>query len=442
MLWPLLAWLSAILLDMPFFYEHRFLVASITVVIIGYIVGKLLKRQIKYQKLLNLVFNLEMVYKNDYTQNKRLTLIRMLAYIAIFIYMLIMFIWMILSESNISLFDYFICGTFTIMPIFFLAYRIRYYIQARKARQIVLPQGKQLFISKMIAGTVLSVYLLIIFIWILSLYSSVSSFDYFIFGALCGIITMILIFKLVSNIKNYILCRKNKQVILPPLQDCYQVYEATRHEQAYEEMFQSQPKYQIAIGILNGFFAVLGIMVGLLATSICIINEDELISDLAQIGYITYGMIVLYLGADELLNILEKQKHLVSLFSFVIVLLLSFLLVMQLYMPLTNLMGRYVLKTYITDNTTLSYETEVNLVQKTILFDNITDFEIKYLKELSILDLSVEDELFGENNKELLEKMLGANAEFQILYKDLRGQRIIIKLTPSELKQIYNVQVK
>ena len=60
-LWPLLAWLSAILLDMPFFYEHRFLVASITVVIIGYIVGKLLKRQIKYQKLLNWVFNLEMV---------------------------------------------------------------------------------------------------------------------------------------------------------------------------------------------------------------------------------------------------------------------------------------------------------------------------------------------------------------------------------------------
>lgn len=61
-----LAYLSAILLDIPFLNEYGIIFASIIVFIISLIIHKLFKNIIEYQNLCEVASIMEMAYNNDY----------------------------------------------------------------------------------------------------------------------------------------------------------------------------------------------------------------------------------------------------------------------------------------------------------------------------------------------------------------------------------------
>lgn len=141
-LWQL-AWLPANLLDIPFLNEYGFFVAFIIVFVANRIITKLLSNQIEYQLMCEMIFVMEMAYNNDYKKYKRQVLLKMIVFIVTFVYLLLCFIGLFTSFSDVPLVDYILWGTFMILGGISSLWYIRYYLQVRKAGRITLDQDLQ-----------------------------------------------------------------------------------------------------------------------------------------------------------------------------------------------------------------------------------------------------------------------------------------------------------
>ena len=284
-------------------------------------------------------------------------------------------------------------------------------------------QYKRQVFSQMIVYTVTFAYILLIFISLFMSHSSVSLIDYILWGGfmiLSGVYSS-------WHIKTYIKVVKAGRVILDErFQNVYQEYKDERDTSTFEDMLLPSPKYYRAISMANVVFAILSVVIGLITNIILYLYKGEIYSnsDLLQIGLTLYGMLAVYCGIKDLLSISNNQKYLF--------LLLSIVLVVVLYVPLTNYMNKVSLSAYIADDKNLIYDAEVNLVQETRIVDDINDYESTYIKRRFIVILS------SEVNKKMLKKIVRNKAEFHVVYKDTLGEKMIIKITPSELKEIYN----
>lgn len=138
-----MAWLPAILLDIPFLNEYGFFVAFIIVVVVDRIITKLLSNQIEYQQMCEVIFVMEMAYNDDYKKYKRQVLLKMIIFVVIFVYLLLCFIALFTSFSDVPLIDYILWGTFMILAGISSLWHIRYYLQVRKAGRITLDQELQ-----------------------------------------------------------------------------------------------------------------------------------------------------------------------------------------------------------------------------------------------------------------------------------------------------------
>ncbi len=136
-LWQL-AWLPAILLDIPFLNKYGFLFVCIIVFLADSINRKLLKNQIEYQQICEVVSMMEMAYNDGYKRYKRQALFNMIIQTFIFLYMLMLFISLFTSYSDVSLIDYILWGAFVIWAGRSCWGYVKYYVQIRNAGQIIL----------------------------------------------------------------------------------------------------------------------------------------------------------------------------------------------------------------------------------------------------------------------------------------------------------------
>lgn len=141
-LWQL-AWLPAILLNIPFLNEYGFFFACIIVFFADRIIRKLLKNQIEYQQICEVAFIMEMAYNNDYKKYKQQALLQMIVYTVIFVYTSFYFIALFTSFSNVPLIDYILWGAFMILAGISSLWYIRLYLQVRKAGCVILDKGLQ-----------------------------------------------------------------------------------------------------------------------------------------------------------------------------------------------------------------------------------------------------------------------------------------------------------
>lgn len=141
-LWQL-AWLPAILLNIPFLNEYGFFFACIIVFFADRIIRKLLKHQIEYQQMCEVAFIMEMAYNNDYKKYKQQALLQMIVYTVIFVYISFNFIALFTSFSNVPLIDYILWGAFMILAGISSLWHIRLYLQVRKAGCVILDKGLQ-----------------------------------------------------------------------------------------------------------------------------------------------------------------------------------------------------------------------------------------------------------------------------------------------------------
>lgn len=141
-LWQL-AWLPAILLNIPFLNEYGFFFACIIVFFADRIIRKLLKNQIEYQQMCEVAFIMEMAYNNDYKKYKQQALLQMIVYTVIFVYISFNFIALFTSFSNVPLIDYILWGAFMILAGISSLWYIRLYLQVRKAGCVILDKGLQ-----------------------------------------------------------------------------------------------------------------------------------------------------------------------------------------------------------------------------------------------------------------------------------------------------------
>lgn len=349
-LWQL-AWLPAILLDIPFLNEYGFFFAFIIVFFVDCIIKKLLKDQIAYQQMCEVAFVLEMAYNNDYKKYKRQVLLQMIVYIAIFVYILLFFIALFTEFSNVPLIDYILWGIFVILASISSSWYIRLYLQVRKAGGVML----------------------------------------------------------------------NKE-----LQEIYLSYKDERDTHTSEEMLLPRPKFYQVINTANTLFAILCIVIGLLTTIIFYMYNPEFSSEMEfyQLGSSIYGILAIYCGVKDLLRISSSQKY--------ILLLLSCAITALLYVPITHYMNEDSLAAYIANDPNLSYDAKDNLVQETIILDEIGDIEPAYLKQRLMLLLSTAD------SKKLLKKTIRVGAEYQLVFRDKSGNEQIIIISPSELREIYH----
>ena len=143
-LWQL-AYLPVILLDIPFLNKYGLFSAFIIVIFADLIIRKLFKNQIEYQNIYEAAFLMEMAYNNDYKKYKRQSLLQMTAHLAIFIYLLLFFIALFTSFSDVPLIDYILCGAFVILAGISSSWYIRLYLQVRKSGRVTLDKGLQEF---------------------------------------------------------------------------------------------------------------------------------------------------------------------------------------------------------------------------------------------------------------------------------------------------------
>lgn len=362
-------------------------------------------------------------------------------------------VWLFIIITNIPFFNGFEF-LFACIIVSFVGYIIRKLLKKHIEYQNILDLAflfetaymndyarfKRVAFLKMLADVICAIYMLIMYVAIISL-PITPLIDILIFG----VFTFLSVLSSIWNIKFYIRTRKAGQVIIDDnLQEQYLTYANARVGHSYEEILPPQPKYSKVIAISNRLFAVLSIVIGLFiiilsSINLSSINRNLYATTLLQTGYVFYGILALFFGLKDLLNMNKIKKG-----SFLLLSFLPLAMFLWILFPiLTSLInGKYALEAYVANDSSLIYDAEVNLVQKTILFDDIKYLETADLKELSIKQLSVKDDLFGENNKKLLEAMVRANAEFQILYEDVKGQNIVIKFTPSELEYIYNNPTK
>lgn len=273
----------------------------------------------------------------------------------------------------------------------------------------------------MIFYTALFVYILSIFVALFVSSSIVHIIDYIllsVFVVLTGISSFL-------HIKDFLQVRKAGCVILDErLQNLYKLYKNDRDTCSYEEMLLPQPKHYKAINTANSIFAILSIIIGLLTIAVIYTYRGELHSKpvIVEISLIPYGVFSTYCGIKDLIHALNSQKLILLLFSCVIVLLL--------YIPCTNYLNKTILMACVRDYSILSYDEKSNLVQDTIIVDEISHFEPSWLRKHILIILS--------GQKILLKNIIRVNAEFQVIYKDRAGEEQVITIAPSELKEIYN----
>jgi hypothetical protein len=275
----------------------------------------------------------------------------------------------------------------------------------------------------MLIQTAIFGYMLMTFIALFTVYSDVLLIDYILWG----ILTILSGLSSLWYIKSYMSKRKVGQIILDhDLQGAYQSYASERAVHSFEEILQPQPKHYQAMCIMNYLFAMFCITIGLLTIIIFYSYRNDIIlgSGIVQVSMVIYGLLAVYFGVKDLLDTLNSQKYLF--------LLLSCAIVPLLYMPIIHYIDRKSLATYIVNDSNLSYDTKKNLIQYTIILDEINDSETTWLKQRTMLLLS------GSNVKKLLERIIKVDAEMQIIFRDESGNKQIVTILPSELKELYN----
>lgn len=273
---------------------------------------------------------------------------------------------------------------------------------------------------KMTIHTVGFVCMLLLFIALFTSSSNTSLIDYILFGAF-AILTGI---NSALHIWSYLKIRKEKHIILnEELQEKYLIYKNKRDTCTYEEMLLPRPRFYLAINAANTIFAIMTIVIGLLMCVILYTNKEEF--DLISIGGLSLcGILALYYGVTDLLCTSNSQKY--------ILLLLSCIIAALLYMPITNYRNKASLEAYIANDPDLSYNAKNNIVQETIILDEISETKVTYWKQRLMIILSRNYE------KEMLKKVIKIGAEFQYIFKDKSGNKKVVTISPSELKKIYN----
>lgn len=348
-----LAYLSAILLDIPFLNEYGIIFASIIVFIISLIIHKLFKNIIEYQNLCEVASIMEMAYNNDYKKYKRQAQLKMILYAAAFVYFLLGIIVSLISFSNVSLISYIIWSACMILTGIYLLRNLLSYLKIKKAKHIILDKE---------------------------------------------------------------------------FQNIYSIYKNERDTCTYEEMLLPRPKFYPAINAVNTIFAIISIAIALLTFTILYTYKEVFNSVTIFIGLgglsIIYGIFFIYFGIKDLLSTSSNQKY--------IFLLLSCVIAALLYMPITNYINKVSLEARIANDPNLSYDAKNNIVQTTIISDEIRNIKTTYFKQRSMIILSSDD------TKELLKKTISIGAEFQFILKDKSGNKKVVTISPSELKEIYH----
>lgn len=277
----------------------------------------------------------------------------------------------------------------------------------------------------MILYTAIFVCVLLEFIALFTSISNVPLIDYIILGAfliLAGIYSSLYIW-------SYLEIRKAKHIILDEeLQEKYSIYKKERDTCTYEEMLLPRPRFYLAINTANTIFAIINIVIGLLTYIILYTCKEEfnnIGNELIVLSSLSlYGILAIYFGITDLFNTSNSQKY--------ILLLLSCVIAALLYIPITNYINKVSFEARIANDPNLSYDANDNIVQATIISDEIRNIETTYFKQRSMIILSSDDA------KELLKKTISIGAEFQFILKDKLGNKKVVTISPSELKEIYH----
>ena len=349
----LLAYLPAILSDIPFLNKYAFFFASIIVFIISLIIHKLFKNIIEYQNLCEVASIMEMAYNNDYKKYKRQAQLKMILYATVFVYFLLGIIVSLISFSDVSLISYIIWSACMILTGIYLLRNLLSYLKIRKAKHIILDKK---------------------------------------------------------------------------LQKIYSIYKNERETCTYEKMLLPRPKFYPAINAANIIFAITCIVSALLMFTIFYTYKEEFNSGTRFIGLGIFlsmvGIFIFYFGIKDLFNSSSNEKY--------VLLLLSCVIAALLYIPITNYINKVSFEARIANGPNLSYDANDNIVQATIISDEIRNIETTYFKQRSMIILSSDDA------KELLKKTINIGAEFQFILKDKLGNKKVVTISPSELKEIYN----
>lgn len=348
----LLAYLPAILSDIPFLNEYAFFFASIIVFIISLIIHKLFKNIIEYQNLCEVASIMEMAYNNDYKKYKRQTQLKMILYATVFVYFLLGIIVSLISFSDVSLISYIIWSACMILTGIYLLRNLLSYLKIRKAKHIILDKK---------------------------------------------------------------------------LQKIYSIYKNERETCTYEKMLLPRPKFYPAINAANIVFAITCIVSALLTFTIFYTYKEEFNSGTRFIGLgilSMFGIFIFYFGIKDLFNSSSSKKY--------VLLLLSCVIAALLYIPITNYINKVSFEARIANDPNLSYDAKNNIVQTTIISDEIRNIKTTYFKQRSMIILSSDD------TKELLKKTISIGAEFQFILKDKSGNKKVVTISPSELKEIYH----
>lgn len=138
-----LSYLLLTLSNIPFLNGYEFFFAFIIVFLTSLIIHKLLKNIEEYQNLCDVTPIMEMAYNNDYKKYKRQAQLNMILYTAIFVCVLLEFIALFTSISNVPLIDYIILGAFLILAGIYSSLYIWSYLEIRKAKHIILDEELQ-----------------------------------------------------------------------------------------------------------------------------------------------------------------------------------------------------------------------------------------------------------------------------------------------------------
>lgn len=344
-LWQL-AWLPATLLDIPFLNEYGFFFAFIIVIVVNYIIRKLLKNQIEYHKARKIAGMMEIAYSNNYKQYKEQALYRMLAYMAPFVCLLVLFIALFTEGFDVPPIDYVMWGAFVILTALVSSWFIIPYIQIVKAKKIIL-EGR--------------------------------------------------------------------------LQDLFQDYKAKRNTSASEEMIPPKPKYYQAMNATNRLFAILCVIEGFGGLIGIYVYWDYW--QIEVVG-ISCALLVFFFGIKDLLSTLDYQDYQDASIA-----ILAFSSILILHVMSPTYYKDCLADTIANDWT---YDEKNNIVQKIKKTDDLTTINPTFIKKWNLILLS------SESKKKLLGYMVRVGAEYQTVYRDSLGEKRVINIAPSELKEIYH----
>lgn len=270
---------------------------------------------------------------------------------------------------------------------------------------------------EMAENIVYFVYMLSLLISLVISFSGVPLIDYFIISTF-----MILSANSSSwHIVKYLQVKKAGCVMLDTeLKERYLSYKREREEHTHEEILEQSPKHYKIVNAANTLFSIFCLVIGLLLIAYSIEYYTNAILLINLFG----GLMASYCGIKDLLNISNSQKYLL--------LLLSCIIAVLLYIPTTNYLNKYYLSACIHDDySDLFYDAKSNIVHESIKVDDLTGVIPGYLRKCNELVLSY------EGYKELLDNIIRVNAEYQIVYKDSKGNEQVITISPNELRDIH-----